>query len=41
MSELIRDAFIILSIIILLVLFVALIVMSGAIEPYEDESEKE
>jgi uncharacterized protein YpmS len=39
MSELIRDAFIILAIIILLVLFVALIVMSGAIEPYEDESE--
>ena len=41
MSESVKDAFVIIAIIILTVVFVALIMMSGALEPYEDESENE
>lgn len=41
MSEPVKDAFIIITIIILTVVFIYLIMMSGAIEPYDDESENE
>jgi hypothetical protein len=41
MSEPVKDAFVILFIIILIVVFIYLIMMSGALEPYDDESEDE
>jgi hypothetical protein len=41
MSEPVKDAFIIIAIIILVVVFIYLIMMSGALEPYDDESENE
>jgi len=41
MSESVKDAFVILFIIILIVVFIYLIMASGAIKPYNDESENE
>lgn len=41
MSEPVKDAFVIIAIIILVVVFIYLIMMSGALEPYNDESENE
>jgi len=41
MSESVKDAFIVIAILILLVIFIALIVMSDAIVPYETKEEDE
>jgi len=41
MSEPVKDIFLIIAIIILVVVFIYLIVISGAIDPYHDESKNE